>query len=124
MEEDKIKNLFADYQPELSSDSQFMRRLQTSLDAVESVRRQSGATRRLCKVAMAAGACAGFAAGVGMSFLAPHIAGWISTMLSVADLALAGIPIREVGLTCSWLISGTVAVLIGCNAYAFSLSRN
>lgn len=123
MEEDKIRNLFADYRPELSSDSQFMRRLQISMDAVESVRRQSEATRRRCKVAVSAGACAGFAAGVGMSFLAPYIAGWISTILSDAALGLAGMPLREVGLTCSWLISGVVVIAIGCNAYALSLSR-
>lgn len=41
MEDDKLKSLFNDFNPELSSDVMFMHRLQKSLNAAEIVKRHS-----------------------------------------------------------------------------------
>ncbi len=40
MEEDKLKDIFKDFNPDLSSDSDFMSRLERSMKAVEIVKHQ------------------------------------------------------------------------------------
>ena len=64
MEEDKLKDVFEGFDPELTSDSLFMSRLRRSMEAVEIVReRQAELRRRGCRAVVVA-AITGCAVGI------------------------------------------------------------
>lgn len=74
MEDDKLKQLFSDFNPPLSDDGLFMSRLESRLDSVELVRRQHAVLRRRRTIAVAISAVAGFVTGVIFTLLLPYIA--------------------------------------------------
>lgn len=94
MEEDSIKKLFDGFNPELTSDTMFMSRLQRNMEAVELVKRNSAAVRRRNKTAVVVAALAGFVTGVLLTLLLPHICSWFSTI----DLYLPGFNMQPLTL--------------------------
>ena len=67
MEEDKLKSLFAEFQPELSSDSLFMNRLERNMESVEIVKRRVEEMRARNRRAIAVAAIVGFIVVVAVS---------------------------------------------------------
>lgn len=74
MEEEKIKKLFDDYEPELAPDSQFMSMLEKQFDTVESIKMQLAQRRWSQRLAMVAATVAGFILGVISMLCYPMIA--------------------------------------------------
>lgn len=80
MEDDKLKSLFNDFNPELSSDVMFMHRLQKSLNAAEIVKRHSDKVRARSKkavlIAVVVGFIVGFMFSLSLPYLAHAVADW------------------------------------------------
>ncbi len=79
MEDDKLKDIFRDFDPDLSSSLQFISKLQRNMEAVEIVRQYNAALRRRNKLAVAIAGLCGFAVGVTLTLLYPFIVDWIRT---------------------------------------------
>lgn len=117
-----IKKLFEVFTPTLSSDTDFIARLQKNMDAVESVKTHVATLQRRNRIAVVAAALAGFMTGVLCTLLFPFIADSLAPLsLSIPHLQIPPINInwRIVG----WLLSGTLCVLAAVQTYSFTLAR-
>ncbi len=79
MEDDRLRDIFREFDPELSSSFQFMTRLQKNMEAVEIVKQYHAAQKRRNRWAVAIAGVAGFAVGVIMTLLFPLITEWIAS---------------------------------------------
>lgn len=122
MEDDRIKELFSDFEPSLTPSHVFMGRLQRSLEAVEVVRRENAALRRRSRIAVAIAAVAGFLTGVILTMLYPFVSGWLSAV-SISLPMLDIPPVEFDGRFIAWVITGVVSVLIAVNTYEIALAR-
>lgn len=73
MDDNKLKSLFEDYQPEISSDFIFMNNLQRNMDAMEMVRQHNIAMQRQNRRAVVMAAFVGFISGIIITLLFPYI---------------------------------------------------
>lgn len=122
MEDDKIKDLFSSFEPEMPSDFQFMARLRRSMEAVELVKQHNLAMRRRNKKAVVIAALSGFAAGVLLTLLFPLVGDWISVVsISIPHMGISPITI-EYQLV-AWIVVAIVSVLIAFNVYEIAMSR-
>ncbi len=122
MEDDKIKDLFGSFEPELSSDFQFMTKLQHNMEAVELVKRQSAATHRRNKIAVIVAALSGFVTGVLLTLLFPLIGDWVETI----NLNIPYINANTIALgfqTVAWILTASVSGITAINAYEITISR-
>ncbi len=122
MEDDKLKDIFKDFDPELSSSLQFMTKLQRNMEAVEIVRQYNAALRRRNKLAVAIAGLCGFAVGVTLTLLYPFIVEWISSFnitLSLRDASTLTIDFSYI----VWLIVAGVSVFSAWNAYQIALAK-
>lgn len=119
-EEEQIKQLFRDFQPELSSDALFMHRLQQKMEAVELVKRQNELLQRQGKLALAATALVGVVLGVVATLTFPAVSQWFHTL----NLRL---PYTNFALTKSdiplWGCYALVAVLLLRNTFELVLMQ-
>ncbi|MDE6161841.1 MAG: hypothetical protein K2F77_09320 [Muribaculaceae bacterium] len=120
MEDDKIKDFFAGFNPDMPSDISFVSRLQQNLDAVEMVRQHNVALRRRNRVAVAVAAVVGFATGFLFSLALPYIGSVVASLAVPADSALR--VLYDNYLAIAWLLIGGTSALIALNAYDLTLS--
>lgn len=123
MEDEKIKSLFSDYDPELSSDFSFMSKLERNLDSVEIIRKHTSEVRSRYRKALAFAAVAGFIVGYLFSLTLPYlnkaIANWKLTLandsiyITIAD---------NFSILLSWIIIAGASVFAALNTYELSLS--
>ncbi|MBD5209928.1 MAG: hypothetical protein HDS77_01460 [Bacteroidales bacterium] len=122
MEDEKIKSLFSNYDPELSSDASFMSKLERNLDTVEIIRKHTSEVRSRYRKALAFAAVAGFIVGYLFSLTLPYlnktIANW---KLSLANDSFC-ITIAENFSILSWIIIAGASVFAALNTYELSLS--
>ena len=117
MEDDKIKLLFQDFQPGLSSDFDFIRKLERNLNSVEIVREQSALLRRRSKRAVIIAAIVGFVTGFLASFLVPYFGNIVSEMqLSMPDSSAMKLLV-DYQMTFAWVIVGSLSLIMSYNAY-------
>lgn len=122
MEEDRLKDLFSDFQPELPSSFQFMARLQKNMEAVEIVKQHNLALRRRNKLAVAIAALSGFAMGVILTLLFPLIGDWVSTFsISLPHLHVSSITVDYSFL--AWIVMAGVCIITALNAYEIALAK-
>lgn len=121
-DDDKMKMLFRDFDPELSGDSAFMRKLEQSLDSVEIVKRHSEEMESRNKQAVAIAAVVGFVAGFLCSLLLPTlqnaVAGWKMTLSDTSWL----MPVADSITVIGWIMVAATSTLFALNAYDLSLS--
>lgn len=89
MKDDKLKDIFAKYDPDMQSDEIFMKRLQRNLNAIESVRQSAKDLSQRHRLALVAAAITGFVAGVTLTLCYPYISigiGQILMAFSVFDI--------------------------------------
>lgn len=121
MEDDKIKSLFQNFEPELSSDFNFMARLQHNLDALELVKQHNEAFRKRNKLALLIASIFGFVFGVISTLLFP-LANWLSSIHFVlSKLHVAGLTF-EPSLV-GGLIMAVVCVILTINVYELALAK-
>ncbi len=122
MEEDKIKDLFRGYNPELSSDSIFMSRLLRNMKGVELLKQQTAAARCRNKTAVLVASISGFIVGILLTLLIPHLFTWITTIkISLPYISISPIEIDMQIL--SWPLAAIAATLISYNTYKTTLYR-
>lgn len=122
MEEDKLKDLFVNFKPELTSDFSFMSKLQHNLDQVEMIRQHNIELASKRKKAVAIAACVGFIVGFLFSLALPYIGNAIMNLQSSLPSESTFKMIADNYLTIAWLIIGGTSVFISLNAYDLSLS--
>lgn len=122
MEDQNIKKLFVQFEPRLSSDIQFIERLQANLEAVECVKHQMGKERSCNKQAVAIAACAGFIAGFLFSLVLPFLEQAVTHWhLSVPHAQIASFLANNFTLI-AWTIIGAATACTAINTYDISLS--
>lgn len=116
MEDDKLKDLFSNYEPDLSSSFQFMTKLKKNMEAVEIVRQYHAAQKRLNRWAVAIAGMSGFAVGVVMTLLFPFITEWIASFnFNIPLTHTSALTFDFKYLT--WLIVAAISVLTSVSVY-------
>ena len=122
MEDDKLQSLFSCFEPELSSDTQFMRDLERNMDLVESVKAQNAESRSRNKKAVAIAALAGFIAGFLFSLSLPYLENFIaSRKIMFPDNSLTGI-LADNFMLAVWMMIAGASVLVALNSYRISMT--
>ena len=122
MEDDKLKELFQGFRPDVADDKLFLQRLQKNMDAVEMVRRQVAALRRRSRIAVVLAALCGFAMGVILTLLFPLIRDTVSSF----NISISGYGIFDIHVNwqiIGWIVMAGVCALTSLNAYEITISR-
>ena len=119
MEDDKLKNIFSEYNPDLQSDDMFMERLHRNLKAIESVRQNTRELRRHNRLAVVAAAITGFVAGVILTVSFPYISAYIDR-LSMPGSAYALLRPEFIQVF-AYAIIGLAATALSYTAYDLTL---
>ena len=122
MEDDKLKSLFSNFEPELSSDFLFMNKLQRNLNSVELIKQHTAEVRSRSRKAVAIAAIVGFIVGFLFSLSLPYL----SEAVSNWQLTLPSESVVNVFATnftiIAWLVIGGTSVFAALNSYELSLS--
>lgn len=123
MEDDKLKSLFAEFQPELSSDSLFMNRLERNMESVEIVKRRveemRARNRRAIAVAAIVGFIVGFLFSLSLPYLSGLVAGWQVTLPQESVMNV----VADRFAVIAWGVIGAVAVTAAINTYDMMTSK-
>jgi hypothetical protein len=122
MEDDKLRNLFNDFQPELSSSSQFMTKLQKNMEMVEILKQHDIALKKRNKLAVVIATVSGFVMGVILTLLFPLIGDWVSTIsVSLPHLYISHLTIDYSFV--AWIVIAGVCIITALNAYEIALAK-
>lgn len=122
MEDDKLKSLFSNFEPDMSSDFQFMNKLQKSLNSVEIIRQHTAEVRTRSKKAVAIAAVVGFIVGFLFSLSLPYLNEAVSNwQLTLPHESLLNFLANNF-TTIAWIIIGGTSVIAALNSYEISLS--
>ena len=116
-DDDQLKELFAQFKPEMSSGDDFARRLENRLAAIEDVKERLHMHCRRIKRAVSIAAFIGFAIGVALTLAFPMIMQGISALLSQLSPALT-----SASSTVSWTVISLGTIASAITAYDLSLS--
>ncbi len=122
MEDDRLKDIFREFEPELSSSFQFMTRLEKNMEAVEIVKQYHAAQKRRNRWAVAIAAVSGFAVGVVMTLLFPFITEWIASFnfsIPLPHSSMLTFDFRYL----AWLLVGFVSVLTSVSVYSMASTK-
>lgn len=124
MQEDTLKDIFKNYEPELSSRMDFMNRLEKNLDAVELIHKENANAMKRNRLAVIAASASGFISGILFSLLIPFINQFISELCSriTTDIQLLN-KIADYQQVAMWLIIGGISVIISLYTYKTILRR-
>lgn len=116
MEDDKIKDIFRNFQPGLSSDNKFLDRLQKNMEVLEIVKRDAAAARRRNVISLAVAALSGFVAGLIVTLLFPLISSRITDIsLSIPLPGITDIMLNQ--QITGWILAAILSTFIAFNAY-------
>lgn len=122
MEDDKIRTMFQNFEPELSSDFNFMARLERSMNAVELVKQQNEALRLRNKTAVAIACAFGFVLGIISTLLFPILANWLSGInFSLPEFHIASLTFEP--SIVGGIIMASVCVILTLNVYELALAK-
>lgn len=122
MEDDKLKSLFSNFEPDLSSDFQFINKLQKSLNSVEIIREHAAEVRSRSKKAIVIAAVVGFLVGFLFSMALPYLSDAVSNWQLTLPRESVLNSFANNFTTFAWLIIGGTSVLAALNSYEISLS--
>lgn len=120
MEDDKIKEMFSEFDPAMAPDDEFMRRLGRNLEAVELVRAHNAAQRNRSRRAIAVAVAVGFVAGFLFSLALPWI-GWAMAAITPDSGTLLR-TLADNYLVAAWILIAATSVFMAVNAYELMLS--
>ena len=121
MEEDKIKDLFAGYDPQLSSDFRFMNRLESNMRSVELVKEHHREEIKINRKALMIAAVVGFVCGFLFSMALPAIGEAMMNMRqAVAAGSFLGFVVQNY-LPITWAMIAAVSGFIAFNTFELSL---
>lgn len=116
MKDDKLTELFADFNPQLAPDTDFMKTLQRNMDAVEFVKEQTVALKRRSRIAVLTSWIAGFVTGTISISLFKLLGDSIPELIiSMPRLNIA--PIAVDWQIVGWIISAAACFLTAMGVY-------
>ena len=122
MEDDKLKSLFSNFEPELSSDFLFMNKLQRNLNSVELIKQHTVEVRSRSRKAVAIAAIVGFIVGFLFSLSLPDLSEAVSNwQLTLPSESVMNIFANNFTII-AWLVIGGTSVFAALNSYELSLS--
>ena len=122
MEDDKLKSLFSNFEPELSSDFLFMNKLQRNLNSVELIKQHTVEVRSRSRKAVAIAAIVGFIVGFLFSMSLPYLSEAVSNwQLTLPSESVMNVFANNFTII-AWLVSGGTSVFAALNSYELSLS--
>ncbi len=122
MEDDKFKSLFSNFDPELSSDTQFMGRLESTLNSVEIIKQHIAESRSRNKTAVTIGVVVGFIVGFLFSLSLPYLNNAVSDWrLSLPDASVMK-TFADNFTIIAWAVIGSTSVFAALNTYEITLS--
>lgn len=119
MEDDRIRELFKDFDPELSPDNRFIERVQRGLNTVEAVRRQNVIMRKHNRIAVTIAALVGFVTGVSLTLLFPLMWRYVSTI----HIAIPKVDIVIDSQYVVWILSAAASMIIALNTYEIAIAK-
>ena len=117
MEEEKIKGIFAEFQPELPGDELFMARLENRLNNVEYIRRKNLSTIKRSRRAAVIAALVGVAAGLLLSLAVPYVMALLPAQAYNIPTAAPTMTLGETARLTVWAIVAATSALLAVNAY-------
>lgn len=122
MEDDKLKSLFSNFEPELSSDFLFMNKLKRNLNSVELIKQHTVEVRSRSRKAVAIAAIVGFIVGFLFSLSLPYLSEAVSNwQLTLPSESVMNIFANNFTII-AWLVIGGTSVFAALNSYELSLS--
>lgn len=122
MEDEKLKELFSDFRPNLSPDSCFMSKLQDSLEKVELVKQHNIELKNRNKKAVTAAAIAGFISGVLFTLLLPYTDSFAQNF--EISMPQFGSSTMFLSYDClKWIIGAFLSVASALTAYDITTAR-
>lgn len=122
MEDDKLKSLFSNFEPELSSDFLFMNKLQRNLNSVELIKQHTVEVRSRSRKAVAIAAIVGFIVGFLFSLSLPYLSEAVSNwQLTLPSESVMNVFANNFTII-AWLVIGCTSVFAALNSYELSLS--
>lgn len=122
MEDDKIRQLFENFEPDLSSDVQFINRLERKLNSVEIIVKHNAEVRSRNKKAVGIAACVGFIVGFLFSLALPYL----RNVVAQWQLTLPGDSVMNTladhFAIIAWCLIALISVISALNAYDLSRS--
>lgn len=122
MDDDKLKDLFSGFEPELSSSVQFMTKLEKNMEAVEIVKQHNLMLKKRNRQAVLIAAACGFVAGVIFTLLFPLVGDWISIYnISLPYFTISSLTV-DYGFL-AWLLPAVSCGIISLNAYEIAMAK-
>lgn len=122
MEDDKLKSLFSNFEPELSSDFLFMNKLQRNLNSVELIKQHTVEVRSRSRKAVAIAAIVGFMVGFLFSLSLPYLSEAVSNwQLTLPSESVMNVFANNFTII-AWIVIGGTSVFAALNSYELSLS--
>ncbi|MDE7440553.1 MAG: hypothetical protein K2M69_00080 [Muribaculaceae bacterium] len=122
MEDEKLKSLFSNFEPVLSSDLEFINKLNRNLNSVELIKQQTAAARSRNKKAVVVAACVGFIVGFLFSLALPYLNNVIANWrLSLPDNSFMA-PMADNFIYIAWIVIAGASTIVALNAYEFALT--
>ena len=122
MEDDKLKYLFSNFEPELSSDFLFMNKLQRNLNSVELIKQHTVEVRSRSRKAVAIAAIVDFIVGFLFSQSLPYLSEAVSNwQLTLPSESVMNVFANNFTII-AWLVIGGTSVFAALNSYELSLS--
>lgn len=123
MEDDKLKSLFAEFQPELSADNLFMSRLERNIESAEIVKRRIAEMRARNRKAVIVAAAVGFVIGFLFSLTLPYMSGIVSDWQVTLPKESVMSALADWFAVIAWGVIGATAVIAAVNTYDMMTSR-
>lgn len=119
MEEQELVDLFEKFNPELSSDANFMARLNSNLYAVECVKQKAAALQRKNKIALVVASVIGFVFGVIGTLCYPILMKCLSNLFAAGSVISQFV--TDYGNILVWTLISAITLLISYTAYDLTL---
>lgn len=125
MEEDRLKYIFRQYDPDLSSSVDFLKRLERNLNVVEMIHQENAKAAKRNRIALMLASLAGFTVGFLFSLTLPYIdkmaIGFRNSIISQSILHKLDF-VFEFQYVIVWIIIGAISVIASLVTYNMALN--
>lgn len=121
MDDDKIRDIFSSFEPPLSGDVQFMKRLEDNMRSVELIREHNARLREVNRMAVAIAVLVGFVCGILFSFALPSIGEAMMNLRHTVDTGSFLSFIANNYLPIVWMMIACVSGFIAFNTFELSV---
>ncbi len=120
MDDNDLKKIFGQFDPDLSDSDRFMERMIRDINAVDRVKKYCDNTKRRDRRSMILSATAGFVTGIIFTYFYPSVCGIISTAISYVTHT---VPSDSVTATVAGIFAAAASLATAFAAYN-SIARN